>query len=76
MSYAEHNTRRKRGVRIDHPHRPVLLEIHFPFIQNVRTGNVEYGLLRVGAADQKDDQKKQQKLEGPDISLCGQGDSA
>ena len=63
MSYANDDTRRKRGQGIHWAHSAVQFTIDLSFVQDVRTGNVEYGLLPVGAADWEDDQKKNQKLE-------------
>jgi len=63
VPYANDDARRKRGQGIYWPHSTVQFGIDLSFVQDVRTGNVEYGLLPVGAADREDAQKEHQKLE-------------
>lgn len=63
VPYANDNARRKRGQGIDWAHSAIHLSIDPSFIQDIRTGNVEYGFLRVGAADWKGGKKEQQELE-------------
>ena len=63
MPYSNDNARRKRGQGIHWAHSAVQFAIDLSFVHDVQTGNIEYGLLPVGAADWEDGQKKHQKLE-------------
>ena len=73
---ANDDARCKCGQRIDWPHGAVQFAIDLPLVQDVRTGNIEYGLLPVSAANGEEGQNKHQKLERPDCSQWEQGVSA
>jgi hypothetical protein len=51
VPYAKDDARRKRGQVIHWARSAVQFTIDLSFVQYVRTGNVEYGLLPVGTAD-------------------------
>ena len=68
MTDTNDDARRESGQEIHGSQSAVQFTIDFSFVQDVRTGNVEYGFLPVGTAGRKDDEKKQGKLEGPAVS--------
>ena len=69
---ANDDARREGGEEIHWAQSAVQFTVDLSFVQDVRTGNVEYGFLPVGAADWENEQKKQPKSGWPDVSTWEQ----
>ena len=66
---AEDDARRKRGQEIHGAQGAVEFTIDFPFVEDVRAGNVEHRFLAVGAEHWEGaEEKQQEKLERTDVS--------
>ena len=63
MADSNDDTRRKSSQGIHDPHRAVQFAVDFPFIQDVRTGNIEYGFLSMSAENREQHNKQCPELE-------------